>query len=135
MKAVKAKAATPKGKGRGGQSKGKGSTSTPGKGRGSNTPTEETPSPKTKSSTRLGNQKGKTSQKPSTPFQDECSYCGIYGHQSRDCRKRIYAESKKTQRQTNNGGESKSNRNGNTCKPRRYPVKQRGTLPMGRREV
>jgi hypothetical protein len=26
----------------------------------------------------------------------------IYGHQSRDCRKRIYAKSKKTQRQTNN---------------------------------
>ncbi len=92
----------PKGKGRGGRSKGKGSRSTPGKGRGWNTPTEETPNLKTKSTTRPSNQKGKTSQKPSTPFQGECSYCGIYGHQSRDCRKRIYAESKKTQRQTNN---------------------------------
>jgi hypothetical protein len=98
----KGRGPTPKGKGRGGRSKGKGSRSAPGKGRGWTTQTEETPSPKTKSSTRPGNQKGKTSQKPSTPFQGECSYCGIYGHQSRDCRKRIYAESKKTQRKTNN---------------------------------
>ncbi len=98
----KGRGPTPKGKGRGGRSKGKGFRSAPGKGRGWTTQTEETPSPETKSSTRPGNQKGKTSQKPSTPFQGECSYCGIYGHQSRDCRKRIYAESKKTQRQTNN---------------------------------
>jgi hypothetical protein len=91
----------PTGKGRGGRSKGKGSRPTTGKGRGWNMTTEETPTPKTKSAFRPVNQKGKTSQRPTTPYQGECSYCGIYGHQARDCRKRIYAESKKTQRQTN----------------------------------
>jgi hypothetical protein len=89
-------------KGRGGRRKGKGSRSAPGKGRGWNTHTEETPTSKLKSAFRPINAKGKTSQKPTSPYQGECSYCGIYGHQSRDCRKRIYAESKKTQRQTNN---------------------------------
>ena len=98
----KGRGSTPKGKGRGGRSKGNGSRPAPGKGRGWTTQKEDTPTPQTKSSTRPGNQKGKTTQKPSNPFQGECSYCGIYGHQSRDCRKRIYAESKKTQRQTNN---------------------------------
>jgi hypothetical protein len=38
---------------------------------------------------------------PRLTYPGECSYCGIYGHQARDCRKRIYAKSKKTQRQTN----------------------------------
>jgi hypothetical protein len=63
---------------------------------------EEAPTPKTKSAFRPVNQKGKASERPTTPYQEECSYCGIFGHQARDCRKRIYAESKKTQRQTNN---------------------------------
>jgi hypothetical protein len=98
----KGRGSIPKGKGRGGRSNGKGSHSSPGKGRGWKTPTDETTTPKTKSSPRPGNQKGKTFQRPSTLYQGKCSYCGIYGHQSRDCRKRIYAESKKTQRQTNN---------------------------------
>jgi hypothetical protein len=98
----KGRGPNPKGKGRGGRSKGKGPRSDPGKGRGWHTPTEENTTPKTKSPNRTGNKKGKGSPKPSTPFNGECSYCGIYGHQSRDCRKRIYAESKKTQRQTNN---------------------------------
>jgi hypothetical protein len=98
----KGRGPTPKGKGRGGRSKGKGSRSAPGKGRGWSTNTEETQTPKTKSAFRPVKEKGKTSQKTTSPYLGECSYCGIYGHQARDCRKRIYSESKKTQRQTNN---------------------------------
>ena len=75
------------GKGRGGgRGKGKGQRYNKGNGRGHNTSDEKTTADKTKINT--------TYNASSPAFKGECSYCGIYGHMSRDCRKRIAKETK-----------------------------------------
>ncbi len=82
-----------------GHGKGKGQTHTNGKGRGWTKPQDGATS---HTQTDSKHDKGKANNTTAKPFQGECRYCGIYGHQSRDCRKRIYAESKTKKQQTNN---------------------------------
>jgi hypothetical protein len=75
------------GKGRGGgRGKGKGQRYSKGNGRGHNTSEEKTTADKTKTNT--------TYNASYPTFKGECSYCGIYGHMSRDRRKRIAKETK-----------------------------------------
>ncbi len=75
------------GKGRGGgRGKGKGQRYHKSHGRGHNTSDEKTTADKTKTNT--------TYNASSPAFKGECSYCGIYGHMSRDCQKRIAKETK-----------------------------------------
>jgi hypothetical protein len=104
MRAAKAKAAdqTPKAKDEEVEAKAKALALHPAKDEGGTRPQRRPPHPRPSPQTDPAIRKERGYPKPSTPYHGECSYCGNYGHQSRDCRKRLYAESKKTQRQTNN---------------------------------
>ena len=75
--------------GRGSQEKGTGNRPQKGRGKGGNRHQDNSPS-----TTSKGTSQRSTTYNKTVKFQGECNYCGIYGHQSRDCRKRLAAETK-----------------------------------------